>query len=148
MSFLSEAITGGDPTVTSAFTECIILATISGRALSHRHQSIVENMYVNATDAFWERHQWINAILTQRIDILSQRYPSTSQHVDPMLLFTCMIAQMTVLYLYITMRSAVHMSDNRGVIAEYERCASVAVGEVTNLTKILTQFSPIKVSFS
>ena len=147
MGFLSEAITASDPTVTSAFTECIILATISGRALSHRHQSIVENMYVNATEDFWQRHQWISSILTQRTEILSLKYPSTSQHVDPMLLFTSMAAQMTVLYLCNTLKTATPVTDgNRALIAEYDRSCSVAVQEMINLTQKLTQFNCFKVS--
>ena len=146
MGFLSEAITASDPVVTSAFTECIILATISGRALLHRHQSVAETMYDNATDAFWHRHQWINALLHQRIEVLSLKYPSTSQHANPMLLFTGMAAQMTVLHLYTTMKSTVHATDNRGVMAECERCAWIAVTEIVNLTKILTQFSAFRVS--
>lgn len=130
----------------SPFTECIILATISGRALSHRHQSLVENIYVNASQDFWDRHQWINAILTQRMQILSLKYPPASQHVDPMLLFTSMVAQTTVLYLYKTMECVTPATDeNRAVMMEYQRCSLMAAQEIVNLTKTLAQLSCFKV---
>ena len=104
-------------------------------------------MYISATEDFWQRHQWINSTLAQRIKILAMKYPSTSQNVDPMLLFTSLTAQMTVLYLCKTMKTATPLIDgSRAVIAEYERSCSVAVQEIVNLTKQLTQFSCFKVS--
>ncbi len=145
MGFLSEAITANDQSAMSPFTECIILATISGRALSHRHRSLVENIYVNVSQDFWDRHQWIDAILTQRIQILSLKYPPASQHVDPMLLFTSMVAQTTVLYLYKIMECVTPATEeNRAVKMEYGRCSLMAAQEIVNLTKTLAQLSCFK----
>ena len=146
MGFLSEMITTDDQSPMSPFMECIILATISGRALCHRHQSSVENLYVNVSQDFWSRHQWINAILMQRMRILALKYPPASYHADPMLLFTNMMAQTTVLYLYKTMECVTPVTDeNRAAIVDYERCSLLAAQEIVNLTKELTQLSCFKV---
>lgn len=146
MGFLSEAITAADDqSAMSPFTECIILATISGRALSHRHQSLVENIYVNESQDFWDRHEWISAILTQRMQILSLKYPHASQHVDPMLLFTSMVAQTTVLYLYKPMKGVTPATaENRAAMMEYERRSLVAAQEIVYLTKAFAQLSCFK----
>ena len=145
MAFLSEAITANDQSATSPFTECIILATISGRALSHRQQSLVENVYVNASQDFWDRHEWINAILMQRMQMLSYRYPSASLHANPLLLFTNMVAQTTVLYLYETMKRVISVTDeNRTIMTEYETCALMAAQEIVSLAKTLAQLSCFK----
>ena len=79
------------------------------------------------------------------MQILSLKYPPASQHVDPMLLFTSMMAQTTVLYLYKTMeRVALATDENRTVMMEYERCSLMAAQEIVNLTKTLTQLSYFK----
>ncbi|KAA6409142.1 MAG: transcriptional regulatory [Lasallia pustulata] len=146
MGFLSEAITANDQSAMSPFTECTILATISGRALSHRHQSLVENIYVDASQDFWERHQWINATLTDRMQIMSHKYPPALQHVDSMLLFTSMMAQAAVLYLYkIMMRVTPATEENQAVMMEYQTRSLIAAQEIANLSKILPQLSRFKV---
>lgn len=145
MGFLSEAITADDQSAMSPFTECIILVTISGRALSHQHQSSVENIYVNVSQDFWDRHQWINATLTQRMQMLLLKYPPASQHVDPMLLFMSMMAQSTVLYLHKIMECVTPLTDeNRAVMMESERCSFMAAQEMVSLTKTLPQLSYFK----
>lgn len=145
MGFLSEAITANDQSAMSPFTECTILATISGRALSHRHQSLVENIYVDASQDFWERHQWINATLTDRMQIMSHKYPPALQHVDSMLLFTSMMAQAAVLYLYkIMMRVTPATEENQAVMMEYQTRSLIAAQEIANLSKILPQLSRFK----
>ena len=148
MGFLSEAITAAaddHQSAMSPFTECIILATISGRALLHQHQSLVENIYANQSQDFWDRHEWISAILTKRMQILSLKYPHASQHADPMLLFTSMVAQATVLYLYKVMEGVTPATaKNRALMMEYERCSFVAAQEIVYLTKTLAQLSCFK----
>ena len=150
MGFLSEAITADDQCAMSPFAELIICATISGRALSHRHQSSVENIYVenvctNAYQDFWNRHQWISTTLMQRIHILSNNYVPASQQTDPMLLFTNMLAQTTVLYLYNMMRFVTPGAiENRAVCMDYQRCSLAAVEEMVTLTKTLARLGCFK----
>ena len=146
MGFLSEAITADDQcTMSSPFAECIIFATIIGRALCHRHQSLVENIYASVCQDFWQRHQWISTTLLQRMQNLSNNYAPASQQTDPMLLFTNMVAQTTVLYLYNTMRSVTPgTTDNRTVLAEYQRCSLAAAHEMVTLTKTLARLGCFK----
>ena len=146
MGFLIEVLTAEDQTSISSFTECIIMATISGRALSHRHQSLVENNYIPMSQDFWDRHRWISTDLRERLEAISLRYVPVSEQLDPMLLFTSMVAQTTVLYLYKIMNSMTPATaENQAVVVEYQRCSLVAAGEMVNLTKTLVQLSCFKV---
>lgn len=103
--FLSEAIASSNHSLLSPLTECIILVTICGRGLSHSQLSMVERVYGNAFLGFWLRHEWLDSILTKRIESLSPNYPTVSVVADPMLLFTIIVAQTTVIYLCKIMES-------------------------------------------
>lgn len=100
MSFLSEVIVLSEHATLSSFTKCIIVVTICGRTMAHQQQSKVECVYNNVSEDFWNRHHWLDAILTQQELILSLEYPSASEHVDPTMLFIDMMVHKTVLYLY------------------------------------------------
>ncbi|KAI0010259.1 fungal-specific transcription factor domain-containing protein [Xylariaceae sp. FL0662B] len=151
MGFLSEAVTatardGG--MVTSKFTECIVVATVIGRALSHRQQSMVDNLYLSETRGFWERHEWISAILAQRMELFALNYPQALQEADPMLLFIGLMWRTAVLYLYQLMKSAVQPAaaeDKRPHIIEYTRQSSIAAKEVVGLTNKLSHLNCLKV---
>lgn len=146
MGFLSEAITSVNQTVFSPFTESIILATICGRALSHRQQSAVEHVYSNVPQHFWDRHEWLDTTLKTRVDILLMNYPSASQSADCMLLFTNMVAQTTVLYLCKVMESMSWETDEyRSAMAEFKQRSLVAAQEIVNLTRSLSHLSYFKV---
>src|SRR5438105_2573104 len=58
ISFLSEVITANDFTIQSSFTECIVLATICARSLSHQHLSTLERVQGSIFQDFWDRHHW------------------------------------------------------------------------------------------
>ena len=147
MGFLPETITAEDQSAMSPFTEYIIMVTISGRALSHRHQSLAENVYINTSQDFWGRHQWISTDLTERMQNLSLKYAPASEQADPLLLFTNMVAQTTVLYLYKIMNSMTPATaENQAVMMDYQRCSLVAAQEMVNLAKTLVQLSCFKVS--
>jgi hypothetical protein len=145
--FLSEAITSLDPKHLSSFAECIILATIYGRAIGHRHQSAVEHVYsIDSTQDFWSRHQWLDTILTTRIQVLSMNHRSTAQHVDSMLLFINMVAQAILLYLCeIIENVSDKMNEFQNLIIEFKQRSLAAAGELVNLTKVLSHLSCFKV---
>ncbi|XXH04515.1 hypothetical protein Hte_010931 [Hypoxylon texense] len=144
--FLLEAITARDAIVTSTFTECIVVATIIGRALSHRQQSMVDNIYLNESRDFWERHEWINGILTQRMDVFSLNYPIAAQEADPMLLFISMMWRTSVLYMYQLTKSVMHPTEEkRSVLAECTRQSTIAAKEIVSLTNKLSQLNSFKV---
>ncbi|KAK3318199.1 fungal-specific transcription factor domain-containing protein [Apodospora peruviana] len=97
-SFLPEAIASSDRTLPSPLAECAILATICGRGLSHCQTSRVEraSSYGSPSMDFWLRHEWLEGMLARRLDTLATSYPAAA---DPMLLFTFMMAQATVVNL-------------------------------------------------
>lgn len=146
MGFLSEEITATTPTVMSPFAECIILATICGRALLHKHCASVERVYGHTSQDFWDRHHWINNILTQRITMLTMKYPPASQHIDPMLIFTEMVANTAILFLYkiIELMPCQTPSSSANVI-EYKQRAVKAAGEIVTITRALSLFTQAKV---
>jgi len=145
--FLSETVGSPGSAIHDPFTECIVLATISGRALSHRHQSLVERLYMTNPHDFWYRHNWIHDTLTQYLGTLAFNHPSPSTSTDPMLLFTCMMAQTTVLYLYKLMECVKPESgQDDAVVAKYMQASSAAAQEVVNLTDTLSRISMLKVS--
>uniref|UniRef100_A0A093XK13 Regulatory protein CAT8 n=1 Tax=Talaromyces marneffei PM1 TaxID=1077442 RepID=A0A093XK13_TALMA len=146
MGFLSEEITATTPTVMSPFAECIILATICGRALLHKHCASVERVYGHTSQDFWDRHHWINNILTQRITMLTMKYPPASQHIDPMLIFTEMVANTAILFLYkiIELMPCQTPSSSANVI-EYKQRAVKAAGEIVTITRALSLFTQAKI---
>lgn len=148
MGFLSDSLAGGDFNLApqSSFSECIILATICGRSLSHQHLSMVDGMYGTNPQEFWSRHEWIDATLSTRISILSLTYPFQLEHMDPMLLFTKMIAQATILCMQKIIESTVWDSEEyAGLVLEYEQRARMAAKEIVELAKALTHLSYFKV---
>lgn len=146
MGFLSEEITATTPTVMSPFAECIVLATICGRALLHKHCASVERVYGHTSQDFWDRHHWINNILTQRITMLTMKYPPASQHIDPMLIFTEMVANTAILFLYkiIELMPCQTPTSSANVI-EYKQRATKAAGEIVSITRALSLFTQAKV---
>jgi hypothetical protein len=147
MCFLSEAVGMSDQTFSSSWAECIVVNTIFGRALSHRNQAVVEDMCANPSSDFWSRHQCLNAILVQTMQTMVVKYPATSQYVDPMLLFTQMLAKTTVLYLYKTLENAMFETEEELMMRmEYKALAMRAAQELVDLTKTLAQLSFFKVS--
>ncbi|KAI0138706.1 fungal-specific transcription factor domain-containing protein [Hypoxylon sp. NC0597] len=144
--FLSDAISARDSIVTSTFTESIVVATIIGRALSHRQESVMDNLYLNEPQEFWDRHEWLNSALIQRMELFSMNYPVAVQEADPMLLFISMMWRTTVLYMYQLVKAMAHPTDEkRSVLADYTRQSTIAAKEIVSLTNKLSQLSSLKV---
>lgn len=140
-SCLGDSVSG---TGVSSFGECIILATICGRALSHRQKLAVEQITGDMFDGLWTRHQWLHELLSHRIQVLS-----TSTQVDSMLIFARLVAQTMVLYLHNVLESIVWKTgDHLLGIIEYERSCILAAHEVVNLVKLQGQLGYFKVSLS
>ncbi|KAL3492336.1 fungal-specific transcription factor domain-containing protein [Aspergillus germanicus] len=129
----------------SSFSECIVLATICGRALAHRQKVAVEQISVSGDmavfEGFWSRHQWLHDMLNYRIQLLS-----TSPQVDPMLMFARIFAQTMVLFLHSVLESITWKTgDHLLGIIEYERLCVMAAHEVVNLVKLQGQLGYFKV---
>lgn len=130
----------------SSFSECVVLATICGRALSHRQKVAVEQLNINggvaAFEGFWTRHQWLHERLNCRIQMLS-----VSPQVDPMLMFARIVAQTMVLFLHSVLESITWKTgDHLLGIIEHERLCVMAAHEVVNLIKLQGQLGYFKVS--
>ena len=136
-----------DLTQASPFTESIILATICGRTLSHRQQSVVEHVYSHAPQQVWERHEWLYTILKTRHDNFLLQYPLETQHTNCMLLFTNMMAQSTILYLCRVIESIPSDTDEyRRALFDFKQKALAAARAIVNLTKSLSHLSYFKVN--
>ncbi|KAI2916526.1 transcriptional regulator family: Fungal Specific TF [Aspergillus niger] len=101
--FLSEAMTDSTLQVRSSFTECLILVTICGRSLFQRQQCQISKAYGDMTLDWTEQRQWLDRLLLSRFQVLSQCYPDPTESNDPLLLFTHILAQSTVIYYCKTM---------------------------------------------
>lgn len=71
----SDSFTVGAPDC--LFIDCIHLAAICGKAVSHRHQSIIDKaLGVHNTAGIWQRHREINAQLAEHLNLASSRQQS------------------------------------------------------------------------
>ncbi|KAJ5797805.1 uncharacterized protein N7503_007101 [Penicillium pulvis] len=146
MGFLSETLVAASPTVVSAFTECIIVATISGHTLSHRHQYPIRDIGFNALEAFWAQHQWIKVIHNQWMESFSSKYPADMQQSDPMLLFIGLMYRIITLHLYQTTACMIPAADEeqRDVVIENRTRASLAAKEIVGLINQLSHLNSFK----
>lgn len=148
-NFLSDVMLAQDTSIKDSFTEFIIIATICGRALSHRHQAMAWMISSDPMQDLWDRHQQVNAALAPRIAALVLNHPPVTAHTDPILLFTHAMAQTMVLYMYRLMGEVLPVPDetNQAMVDECARSFNVALVEVVGLTKTLSRMSCFKVRF-
>ncbi|PYH99024.1 hypothetical protein BO71DRAFT_446885 [Aspergillus ellipticus CBS 707.79] len=142
--FLSEAMTEPTPKVRSPFTECLILATLCGRSLLRGQQYNVSRAYGDTTSDWPNQHWWLDNILTTRLQVLSQCYPSPDEISDPLLLFANVMAQATVIYyckdiLAADTAPAGHSPEAASNIMECGHRALAATAAIVGLTKVLCE---------
>lgn len=138
--YLSELITTKINLPLNPFTECIILATICGRSLSN---SQVEQLLGNA-EGSWDRHTWIDTILTQCIQGTEAMVLDL---VEPMVLFSKIMGQATILLLYKNLKTvAAEIDDHRATMYYYQERSVIAAQEIVSLVRTLPQFCYFKVS--
>lgn len=149
-SFLSEAMTEHNPQALSPFNECLILVTICGRSLLHGQQYKISKAYGDmALDSTEQRH-WLDSILTTRLQVLSQSFPSPTEAFDPLLLFANILAQATVVYFCNgVMESVANSSDPLEACTEVLECqnrALTATKTIVLLAKALRELHFSKAS--
>ncbi|KAK4868315.1 hypothetical protein LT330_007037 [Penicillium expansum] len=105
--FLSEAMTDPDIKVRSPFNECLILVTICGRSLLQNQRYHISKAYGGMAIDYMEQRLWLENLLTTRLQVLSQRYPSPTDVYDPLLLFASVLGQATVIYFCKTIDSTI-----------------------------------------
>jgi hypothetical protein len=122
-----------EPKLYSSLPECIILATICSRALSHKHVSTLEIMYGSAPADFCVRHEWLERMITRRLEILQKSYPVLSLASDPMLVFSYMLAQATVMYLCCIMDPLSEREEYGSLPWEFQEKGLLAAREIARL---------------
>ncbi|KAH8799831.1 fungal-specific transcription factor domain-containing protein [Xylogone sp. PMI_703] len=146
MGFLSDVVIADDPNPRSSFTEYVVIATLWSRCLRHRQQSTLECADKNSAQQFWERHQWIEGILSKRLQILSHDYAPLMYQIDPLLLFTHMIAQTIILHISKTMTSMPLKTDKDNILrAGFQKWSYTAIDELVSLTKVQKELGYTKV---
>jgi hypothetical protein len=138
--FLSEAITLHGHTSFSPLAECAIMLTTYGRALSHSQVSAGEQLYGNASFDFWSRHEWIDTMLTERTQSFSLNHPSVSVADDPMVIFTFMVLQTTIICLCKAIEPFGSLDLHKSVVAEYQMRALGAAREIARFSKDIECF--------
>ncbi|KAJ5893423.1 fungal-specific transcription factor domain-containing protein [Penicillium taxi] len=143
--FLSDVILcATDVSIQNPFSECIIFSTLWGRVLSHQKQYCVKQACGSPITEFWGRHLWLDNLLTQRIQ-LHQIMPNLDW-MDPMLLFTRMIAQAAVLSLRkATQLIAWQAHDYGDMLGHCEQKAENAAREIARLSQYLSQLNFLKI---
>jgi hypothetical protein len=141
---LADAVASRDASQTSPFTECIVVATMAGRALSHQ---LITATQPNPPVDFWDRHQLINSIMMPRMAAFSLKYPQAMQEADPVLMFISLMWRATVLFSQVTERVVSTTDDSGFVVAEYARRSSLAAQEVICMAKTISQLNWFKVGF-
>ncbi|KAJ6116996.1 hypothetical protein N7512_006721 [Penicillium capsulatum] len=144
-AFLSEAIMDLTPQKNSPFNECVILATICGRSLFHAQQYSIRFVYGDLAPTWTDQQQWLDHILANRLRILSQSYTEPAHTSDPLLLFTHIMGQASVIHLYKGVQSVMGAADKEALVAEYHRRAFNAAQETVKLAKGSIEFNFLRI---
>lgn len=148
MEFLADALSSSGPVLSSPFAELVIMATVCGRALVHHYQALVESNYHTSIHNFHDRQSWIHSTLVQRLEILAAQAPVITENADSVILFTRMLGQTTMLYLYHTLELSAYKLDNLEIASasEYNELDLAAAQEMVVLTNVLGKINTFKVS--
>ncbi|ODA78208.1 hypothetical protein RJ55_05589 [Drechmeria coniospora] len=143
VGYLGEAVASHDASATSPFTECIVMATLTGRALSYQH---LATKHPKVSEDFWYRHRGFDAVLTQRMEAFTLKYGLALQEADPMLMFVGMMWRTTILFFSQTMERAMAPASENGFVAsDHAARSSSAAEDVVGLTAKLAQLNWFKV---
>lgn len=132
-SFLLEAMSSADPRHYSPLAECAILVTIYGRTLSHKQATALGSMYSSTPLDVCARHDWLDGILTRRLNSLEVNYPSTSLTLDPMIVFSYMIAYSAIIYMCGSIETMSRNEQNRALVWQFQERGLWAAQEITRL---------------
>jgi hypothetical protein len=147
MDFLSDAMAASGPTDLSPFAQCVVLATLHGRGIAHRQQSLVVGRGISGQEAreFWFRHERLASALEKQIKQLEESAPAVVEH-DPMVLFTHMLAHNIVIDLLGTVEmNPWQTAEYRLMAFAYKEHARHAAGEVVRLSRAVPVLSCFKV---
>ncbi|KUI71346.1 hypothetical protein VM1G_07359 [Cytospora mali] len=150
--FLSEAMTEPNPKVRAPLNECLIMVTICGRILLRGQQNVISEAYGDLRLDCAEQRWWLDGMLTTRLQVLSQCYPSPAEAYDPLLLFAHLLAPASVVYYCKGMiESLTSPGDQMAHIEqalEYQHRALGATATIIRLAKGLSELHFSKASQS
>lgn len=123
----------------SPFAECIVLAALHGRCMTHRRMSML-NTGVDEVQEFWTRHDQLTLAVEKRAQIFAQSPSLKRVNRDPMVLFTHMMAQKSVIYLSDTLDIALlqrqqQVGDRQLFASSYKWRAERAAVEIVGLAE-------------
>ncbi|KXG49009.1 Transcription factor [Penicillium griseofulvum] len=124
----------------SPFAECIVLAALHGRCMTHRRMSML-NTGTDEAQEFWTRHDQLTLAVEKRAQILAQSPSLKLVTRDPMVLFTHMLAQKSVIYLSGTLEMALlqrqqqQVGDRQLFASSYKWRAERAAVEIVGLAE-------------
>ncbi|KAL7619527.1 hypothetical protein AAE478_010067 [Parahypoxylon ruwenzoriense] len=134
-SFLAETMSSAELRPFSPLAECVILVTICSRALSHKQIYTIETLYSNIPLDFSSRHDWLDGMLTRRLNNLQVNYPSLTVAENPMIIFSYMVAHSTVIYLCRIIETLSRNDQNQPLVWEFQERGHWAAQEIARLAK-------------
>ncbi|KAL4745834.1 fungal-specific transcription factor domain-containing protein [Aspergillus terricola var. indicus] len=164
MPFLTEAMAQTGQSTLSPFAECIIMATLHGRCMTHRRFYANSNSTASefesgaATRDFCIRQNWLSNAVDRRVQML-QQVASPAVDSDPMLLFTQTLGYRATMHLsdtvqQVSWRALAGSPVDQQLLspgatmslsaAAYHQMATHAAGEIVRLAKAVPSLSPFK----
>ncbi|KAJ5117243.1 hypothetical protein N7526_011352 [Penicillium atrosanguineum] len=152
IDFLSDVLDGSGRSATiTPFAECILLATLYGRCMSHRRSASSAVLSRGGCEPreFWARHESLAAAVEKRRQSIAQSFrsstgnddrnaatapaPTSNLDLDPMLTFSYILAQSAIIYLSTTTETAMWQSVEHQLMAlTYEQRAFQAAAELVH----------------
>lgn len=121
----------------SPFNECLILVTICGRSLLRRQQHNISQAYGDVASDWTQHRGWLDNILSTRLQVLTDCYPSPAESYDPLLLLANILSQATVVYYCNNMlESASGLTDPAEASADVVECQHRALAAATNMINL------------
>lgn len=142
----SDSFTVGAPD--SVLSDFIHLAAICGRAVSHRHQSIIDKaLGVHNRAGIWQRHREINAQLAENINSANSRQQSPMHKSDTLSPFMGIMWQTVILHLHSTLSctAATGKEEYDYAIVESMQRGTLAAQEALSCMERLSQCNSLKV---
>lgn len=143
----SDSLTVGAPD--SLLIDFIHLAAICGKAVSHRHQSIIDKaLGVQNTAGIWQRHREINAQLAESLSLANSRQQSPVHlESDPLGPFMGIMWRTVILHLHSTLSctASTGKEEYDYAIVESMQRGTLAAQEALGCMERLSQCNSLKV---
>lgn len=135
-------------TVQSPFNECLILLTICGRIFLQSQQLKISKIYDQSASSDLKQCHWLVELLTTRLQVLGQFYPSPNEAYDPLLWFANIFSHTAFVYCCNSLMQSIEVSggtkDNVAYMG-YQSRALTAIEAIVDLAQMLPNFHFSKV---